>query len=220
MSEHAVEYLVSHGRSAALSRCRDTACIGPQRGDRVVIRSARGLELGEILCQAAADPSGDSAAISSGLLVRTATADDESTAERLARRGLALLDDAQRLVERQKLPLLPLDADLLLDGTQGFLHVLRWDVCTLTPFIEELRRNHGLLVTLQDLSKPAGEHEHSCGSCGDGGCGSCGEGGCSTGGCGSGSCSRGSIKSADDLTAYFAQLRDQMQAAIPRVPLA
>ena len=29
-----------------------------------------------------------------------------------------------------------------------------------------------------------------------------------------------SVKSAEELTAYFAQLREQMQAAIPRVPLA
>jgi len=216
MSGQPAEYLVSHGCMAALSRCRDESGLSPQRGSRVVIRSFRGLELGEILCEATPP----SAAISSGSLLRTATSDDEATAIQLKRRGFALLDDVQRLIRQRDLPLIPLDAELLLDGAQGILHVLRWDDCTLTPFLEELRQRHGLLITIQDLTKSEPEHEHGCGSCGADGCGSCGEGGCSTGGCGSGSCSRGSIHSAEELTAYFAQLREQMLAAMPRVPLA
>jgi hypothetical protein len=216
MSAHPAEFLVSHGCMAALSRCRDEAGLLPQRGNRVVIRSIRGLEIGEVLCEAT--PA--SAGISAGTLLRSATSDDEGTARQLMSRGFALLDDAQELLNERDLPLVPLDAELLLDGTQGILHVLRWDACTLTPFLEELRQRHGLLITLQDLTKSEPEYEHGCDSCGADGCGSCGEGGCSTGGCGSGNCSRGSVHSAEELTAYFAQLREQMLAAMPRVPLA
>jgi len=216
MSGQPAEYLVSHGCMAALSRCRDEAGLLPQRGSRVVIRSFRGLELGEVLC----DATPASAAISSGTLLRTATVEDESTACQLAQRGLDLLVDAQNVIQHRNLPLIPLDAELLLDGTQGIMHVLHWDSCTLTPFLEELQQRHGLLITLQDLTKSEPEHEHGCGSCSADGCGTCGEGGCSTGGCGSGNCSRGAIHSAEELTAYFAQLREQMLAAMPRVPLA
>jgi hypothetical protein len=219
MSAFVSEYLISHGCAAALTRCRDRAGVDPERGDRVVIQSARGLELGEVLCAATPAHAALSPTISEGLLLRVATSQDESAARGLSRRAAALLDDAQRLIESQNLPLLPLDADLLLDGTRGFLRVLRWDACTLTPLLEELRRGHGLFVTIQDVSRAEAEHDHGCSSCGGGGCGSCAEGGCSTGGCGSGSCSSGAVKSAAELTAYFAQLREQMQAAIPRVPL-
>jgi hypothetical protein len=121
------------------------------------------------------------------------------------------------LIESESLPLLPLDAEVLLDRSQAIVHLLRWDQCTLTPFVEQLQSRFDLRVVLLDRSKP--EEHQGCGSCGEGGCGSCGEGGgCSTGGCSSGNCSRGSIKSADELTSYFAELRRQMQA-LPRVPL-
>ncbi len=107
---------------------------------------------------------------------------------------------------------MPLEAELLLDGARAFIHVLRWDACSLTPLLEELRQTHGASISFQDRSKPA-EKEHGCSSCGsDGGCGSGGEGGCSTGGCSNGDCSRGGVKSAAELTAYFAALREQMHA--------
>jgi hypothetical protein len=55
------------------------------------------------------------------------------------------------------------------------------------------------------------EKSYSCGKpdCGSGsGCTSCGTGG----GCSTESCSRGAVKSAEDLTAYFADLRAKMEA--------
>ena len=206
------EFLVSHGCTALLTRCRASADESFERGNRVVIRSGRGLELGEVLCPAEARPE----VISPGELLRHASSDDESQAAANNHRGLALLDDVQRSVEREFLPLLPLEAELLLDGSRAFVHVLRWDTCTLTPLLEELRQSHGISISFQDRSKPV---EHGCSSCGNGGCGSCGEGGCSTGGCGSGDCSRGGVKSAAELTAYFAALRAQMESRL-RVPLA
>ena len=41
----------------------------------------------------------------------------------------------------------------------------------------------------------------------------------SGGGCSTGSCSKGSVKSADELTAYFAGLRKQMEGSAARVSL-
>lgn len=218
MIDGTAEFLVHHGCTAALSRCRFENGTMPQRGDRVVIRSARGLELGEVLCEATQEHTRLSPQISSATLLHLANAEDEATFTRLSQRGLALLRDAHRLIEDQHLPLLPLDIDVLLDGSQAIVYVLRWDACPLTPFLEELRHAHGLPVTLIDLSKA--EPEPICGSCGGGGCGSCGDGGCSTGGCGTSDCSRDSKHTADELTAYFAQLREQMHAAISRVPLS
>jgi len=207
------EYLVSHGCAALLTRCHGDASWLPCRGDRVVIRSGRGLELGQVLGEAEINPK----SISPGQLLRLASREDEALAAALSRRSQNLLDDVHRAVARDGLPLLPLDAELLLDGTRAIVHVLRWDACTLTPLLEELRAAHGIGVAFQDQSKPA-EEGHGCSSCGSGGCGSCGDGGCSTGSCGSGDCSRGKFTS-DELTAYFAALREQMHAR-HRVSLA
>ena len=205
------EFLVSHGCAASLSRCRASCSV--QRGDSVVIRSARGLELGEVLCEAFPDLP----AISPGELLRVATRDDRLRVVEMNSLGIQLLDQAQHCLDAEPLPLLPLDAEVLLDRSQALLHVLRWEACTITPLIEKLQSQFDIRVVLVDRSKPE-EHGHGCGSCGEGGCGSCGEGGCSTGGCSSGSCSRGSIKSAEELTRSFSELRKQMEA-MQRVPL-
>jgi hypothetical protein len=55
----------------------------------------------------------------------------------------------------------------------------------------------------------------TCGQpdCGTGsGCSSC-----STGGCSTGSCSKGSVKSAEELTSFFTDLREKMHARTPLV---
>jgi hypothetical protein len=204
-------YFVSHGCAAALSCCTDATGLQPARGEAVVIRSTRGPELGTVLTEV---PDDVPIPFSTGELLRRATADDHRSFAELRRRGQLLLDDAHRLVEEQRLPLLPLDVDLTLDGAEAQIHVLRWEPCTLTPLLEELRRRHPFAVQLLDTSHHEEEHHGcgSCGSCGDGGCGSCGSG------CGKGDCSRGAAPSAAELTAYFAALRAQMEA-MQRVPL-
>jgi hypothetical protein len=211
------EYLVAHGCTAALTRCRDGESLFPQYSESVVIRTPRGLEIGEVLCSADSNfvPSHTSA----GEILRRATLDDARQADNLRLRAQPLLSHAQQLIEQMQLPLAPLDADILLDGESAILHVLSWEQCTLTPFLEELRSRLSMHITLQDESRPAVEHEHGCSECGSaGGCGSCGEDGCGHGGCSSGSCSRGKIDTPEELTRYFAALREQMLAR-ERVPL-
>lgn len=207
------EFLVTHGCAAALSRCHNGP-VAPQRGNTVVIRSSRGLELASVLCEAAPDLP----AIASAEFLRLATIEDHDHSREADRLGRRLLDDGQFLIEARSLPLALLDAEVMLDRSQAVVHLLRWSETTFTPFIEELQSRHSLRVVLLDRSKPQEQHHH-CSSCGEGGCGSCGDGGCSTGGgCSSGNCSRGSIKTAEELTKYFAGLREQMLEA-NRVPL-
>lgn len=204
-------YFVSHGCAAALSCCPDALSLRLARGDTVVIRSARGPEFGTVLGEASAD---FPLPFHSGELLRRATTEDHHVFEELRRRGQQLLDDTHRLIDVQRLPLLPLDVDLTLDGAEAQIHVLRWERCTLTALVEELRRRYPFAIQFLDTSRPEEEHHgcSSCGSCGEGGCSSCGDG------CGNGDCSRGAAPSAAELTAYFAELRRQMEA-MPRVPL-
>lgn len=216
----AVEYLVSHGRAAALTRCRSAETWQPVRSDRVVLRSPRGLELGNVL--GLAEGACDTSALAQGELLRRASAADEVLLSSLQEKSLALLDAAQTRIEADGLPLLALDAEFLLDGREAFLHVLRWGDVTLTPLLESLNSSFGTTVRMVDRGQPAAQNEHGCGSCGScGSGGGCGSGDCGTkekGGCSSGSCSKGSFKTADDLSDYFLRLRAEMLAH-PRVPL-
>ncbi|HJZ91596.1 MAG TPA: hypothetical protein VKE40_12045 [Gemmataceae bacterium] len=205
------EYLVTYGRAGFLSRFR--APVQYVRDDRVVVRSARGVELGIVLGEAGRPVGPDIA----GDIVRPATADDEAAAGQLRDRAGTILTDAQSEAEGLGLPLLFVDGEILLDGREAILQAVHWADCDATPLFEVLSARHGVLVKLADLTagpKPAGGGCEVCGAEKQG-CDSCGTGG----GCSSGSCSRGSVKTADDLTAYFAGLRRQMETAAARVPL-
>lgn len=197
--------LVRYGRPGYVGRFRGTA----ERGERVVVRGPRGLELGAVLC-AADRPAGID---DEGDLLRAATAADDAAdthTAALARDLLAAADDLAA-----GLPVAFPDAEVALDGAAAVLHALPWAACDLDPVLVALSERFGLPVRLLDLARTPTNPDppEPATSCGKPDCGS-GGGGC---GSGCGTCSRGAVKSAGELTAYFADLRGKMEAA--RVPL-
>jgi len=209
-------YLVQYGKPGFVGQFRPAGPEPHARGDRVVVRSRRGLELGTVLCE----PAARFEAPDDGDLVRPATDAEAAAGDS---RGAELLVAAQARADELGLPLALVDVEILLDGS-AVLHGLPWAGCDATSLFEELAARFGCPVRLLDLSHgPVAKDEpsHGCGEpdcgAGSGGCSSCGTGG----GCSTGSCSRGSVTSADDLTAYFRDLRAKMEHhANGRTPLA
>jgi hypothetical protein len=209
-ADQRTSYLVNYGQAGYLGRF--SAAAGYRRDHRVVVRTARGLELGTVLGEAGfMGPDG------TGEVLRAATSEDEAAARECRQRAATILADAQALAGSLALPLLFLDGEILLDGREAILQAVHWSECDATPLFEQLSARHGLLVKLADLTAQPKAASGGCDVCGaeKSGCDSCGTGG----GCSSGSCSRGSVKSAEDLTAYFAGLRQQMETAAARVSL-
>lgn len=205
-----IDYIVNYGQGGYLGRF---SAVGEyRRDDRVVVRSPRGVEIGTILGDA---PERSGSIEPAGEVLRPASADDESAFATLRDRASTIVDDAVHSAQSLGLPLVFLDGEILLDGRCAILQAVHWADCDATFLFEELSHKHGLLVKLADLTtvpKTGG-----CSVCGaeKSGCDSCGSGG----GCSSGSCSSGTVKSADELTAYFAGLRKQMEATAARVSL-
>jgi len=209
------EYLVHHGAAGHVGRFRSADVDDCARGDAVVVRSQRGLELGRVLAAADADrpvfPDGFV-----GELLRRASTEDMTLAERGRATGLELCAAGERLAVASGLPLAVLDAEVLLDGRQAVLHVLKLAACDEGPWLADLGERHGVIVRVHDLGReaPAKDDEHGCSSCGTGGCGG-GCGSCDSDGGGCSSCSSGA---ANELAQYFAGLRAQMEQR-QRVPL-
>jgi hypothetical protein len=115
------------------------------------------------------------------------------------------------------MPLTILDAEVSLDGEHILLHLLPLAECDPTPLVELLSRRHNVTVSFLDPRHPAEPESKGCGKpgCGSesGSCGDCGSG------CSSGSCSSGKVKNAEDMSAYFVQLRQKMEREFGRVPL-
>ena len=115
------------------------------RGDRVVVRSARGLELGEVLCPATPGHARLLGPEPAGELLRLAAAEDDADAERMRQRGQLLFESARRQLQEHGVPLELLDVELSLDGARAILHSLRWADCDDQPWIADLeRRRDGL----------------------------------------------------------------------------
>lgn len=223
-----MEWLIQYGRAGYVGRFRwvesaeaSGAAVPLQRGDAVVIRTQRGIELGSVLCPAQRPAQ----ALPLGELLRLANADDREHEQHLRNREANLLHDFTAQVSQQQLPVMAIDVEVLFDGQIAVVELLPWGECDLSPVVEALCRQHGLVVQLYDLTqvpqaKLSGDTptcgKPDCGSTSGGGCSSCGSG---TSGCSSGSCSRGQVKDADDLTRYFAHLRQQMESQSRRTPL-
>jgi hypothetical protein len=212
------DLLVQFGVSGFVGRFRAAGAVA--RGESVVVRSPRGLELGTVLGDVAIRFAAQLDESAGGELLRVATeadrADDDAARE-FGGRLLSATEDAGH-------PAAFLDVEVSLDRRGAVLHVLPFAECDLDPLLADLSDRFGLPVRLMDLrltptvSDPP-EPKTSCGP--DCGTKDCSSGGCGTdkGGCSTGSCSKGSVKSAEELSAYFADLRRQMEAA-GRVPLA
>jgi cell fate regulator YaaT (PSP1 superfamily) len=208
------EYLVSFGNAGEFSRFQAAGPMDCRRGDRVVIRTARGLEVGTVLCPATSRHARMLHEAPAGDLLRVANPEDEAIAAGVQDRAACLFDDGRRLAAELGLSLEILDVEVSLDGHQVTLYFLRGAACDERPLVSALSKKYEALVSLRDVGLPAGASgcgRPDCGSKDGGGCSTCGTGGCST--CGSKSMAR-------DVQEYFAGLRQQMESHHRRVPLA
>jgi cell fate regulator YaaT (PSP1 superfamily) len=214
-----MDYLVNFGRAGDFSRFRTTVPAAFQRGDRVVVRTHQGVELGVVMCPASPDHARYLSDKGAGELLRHATPEDEQAAADLVGRSGRLFDDARCLAVELELPLEILDMEVLFDGRQAIIHYLCRQDCDYRPFVSTLSRRHDLLIVMQNLALPMERDEHSQG-CGKPDCGKAGGGGCTTcgtgGGCSAGSCGAGIKK--EDVAVYLAGLRQSMEAS-PRTSL-
>src|SRR4051812_13505926 len=126
------EYLVHHGCAGHLGRFSSAGSQVFGRGEAVVVRSRRGLELGEVLCPC----SPDGALLPDpfvGELLRAATTTDIADAEERRDFGRRLFDKAVRRADDLGLPLAVIDVEVLLDGQQALLHAVRFGPCEEAP---------------------------------------------------------------------------------------
>ncbi len=217
------EYLVNYGVEAFLGRFTAPANgdrLG--RGDRVVVRGHRGVEVGTVLCNATPGHAHFLTGRTEGPLLRRASWDDEAIAA-----GTEPFEAARSLSREFRLPIELVDIEVLLDPRTVVLYHLRTGEGNLRPLVKELARRFTALVEMQDvrlgIATEYGDenHERKCGpdraktgGCGSGGCGSggCGNGACGTGGCGNGQCGTAALVTLPDgAAAYLLQLRSKLE---------
>jgi cell fate regulator YaaT (PSP1 superfamily) len=205
------EYLVSFGLTGEFGRFRAASPLSLHRGECVVVRSPRGVEIAVVLREATPRHAAFLPNTSVGQLLRRPSAEDERIENEMHIRSQQLFERGRQLAAELELPLELLDVEVLLDGQHAVLHPVRAAGLDVRPFVSTLSREFALHITLADLTRAPASADHegephgcgrpNCGQEGGGGCGSCSSGGCGT-------CGHAAPREADP---HFAQLREQME---------
>ena len=203
------EYLVSHGKTGVLGRFLSSINELYVRGDRVVLKGDRGLSLGVVLCQATDRHARFLLGAGLGHVLHRVGPDDEATHAANQDREKLIFESSRAKATHMRLPLEILDCELSLDGRCVILQYLLAENCELGPLVNGLATQFDVEVWLENLAMPVEVEQH--GGCGEPNCGRVnGSGGCTTCSSGGGCSSCGSGKV--DMRAYFAHLREQMEA--------
>jgi cell fate regulator YaaT (PSP1 superfamily) len=206
---------VSHGKNGAFGRFVADLPLFLERGERVVVLSSRGLEVGSILCQANARHGQYLGQSPAGKLLRRVSADDDVALTELTDVSRKLFSESRELAAQFQLPVEILDVEVFLDRATAIIQFLGRADADFAPLVDGLAARHHVQIRLENLALPQ-EHQEMHGGCGKPDCGRVDGGGCSScdsgGGCSS--CGGGKV----DMKAYFAHLRTRMEER-QRTPL-
>lgn len=168
------QHLVRVGQMGRLGRFLSMGGERFPRLARVLVRTERGLEVGQVL----APVFPVSAASPDGTLLRRLTVEDELLVARLERRRHEALEACTRRLAEFGCPATLLDVELLFDGSAVYFYFLGEPPPELQAQLDELARTYDAAAQIQRFAQTllAG-----CGpGCGTEASAGCGQGGCST----------------------------------------
>ena len=144
------------------------------RGTRVICRTLRGLEVGEVLSEI--DDHGES----DGSLLRAVTVEDELLLARLQRNRDAAIEACSTLIADRGLTAALIDVEHLFDGETLYFYFLGEVEESLEQLTSELAEAYETKVQFRKFTESVVEGcgpdcgtEAAEGGCGEGGCGSC-----------------------------------------------
>jgi cell fate regulator YaaT (PSP1 superfamily) len=177
-----IPYLVRFGMARALG-CFEAERVSFEPGTAVVVRTSRGLEVGEVVAEAPPALRGNSPLAP---ILRAAEPADFDRAHTVALERSSRFEACLEVFGEGEWPIEPIDAEPLLEEGRTVLHYLGPHQLDAAGLVEALRTRCGLDVVLEpvgpDVALETVEEAPEIG-CGSGNCGSgggCGSGGCST----------------------------------------
>ena len=164
------------------------AAVGPafDRGDRVVCRTARGMELGRILATEESDAGTSAASESDGEVLRRMTETDQLLQARIESHRDRALYACERALDARGIDVGLIDVEHLFDGGSLYFYFLGAEDPRLAEVTAELAEAYETKVNFRRFAErlatgcgPGCGTAEKAGGCGSGGCSSCGL----TGGC-------------------------------------
>jgi cell fate regulator YaaT (PSP1 superfamily) len=147
----AVSYIVRHGTMRSLGEFEAAAPIARARGTAVIIRSERGLEVGEVLCDASPMARELIAEPTHGQVVRTLTAEDRQTLEGLRDKSRQEFDTCGRFIEQRKLPMALVDVEHLFGGERIVFYFLAEKRVDFRELVKDLAREFQTRIEMRQI---------------------------------------------------------------------
>ncbi|HCK41073.1 MAG: hypothetical protein CMJ72_13735 [Planctomycetaceae bacterium] len=168
-------HLIRYSLLGQIGRFVSTDSVRYPRSSRVVVRSHRGLEVGEVVAEPSTKPDDHEAANSiEGQILRQMTVEDDLLAARLNKHRHEAFAACSEILNKNKVPAALLDVEHLLDGTGLFFYFLGEVPAEAEKYTQQLAATYETTVQFRKFAQTLAE---GCGP----GCGTeaaMGQGGC------------------------------------------
>jgi cell fate regulator YaaT (PSP1 superfamily) len=144
-------YIVRHGTMRFLGEYEPADGAAYARGQQVVVRSDRGLEVGEVLCEADPRAVGRLTEATRGQIVRPLGPDDEAQLERLRESEQQALDTCSRLVEQRQLQMELVDVEQLFGGERIVFYFLADKRVDFRELVRDLAREYRTRIEMRQI---------------------------------------------------------------------
>lgn len=146
-----MSYVVRYGRMRFLGQCTDPAGLEPARGRRVVIRSDRGTELGEVLCPATERAATFLDRPVQGEILRPATPEDLEHESGLAAKQEEAFSICQQLVANRRLQMNLVDVEIILGRERIVFYYLAEKRVDFRELVKDLARAFRTRIEMRQI---------------------------------------------------------------------
>ncbi len=144
-------YIARHGAMRFLGEFQAPADLPFVRGQHVVVRTERGLEAAEVLCEATARAVQLLSEPTHGELVRPFTADDHEQAARLRQAELEEFHTCNRYIETRRLQMELVDVEHLFGGERIVFYFLAEKRVDFRELVKDLAREYRTRIEMRQI---------------------------------------------------------------------
>jgi cell fate regulator YaaT (PSP1 superfamily) len=145
------KYITRHGAMRFLGEFEPADETTYLRGDRTVLRTERGLELGEILCEATPRAVGLIAEPTRGQVLRRMTDDDHAALARLRQAELGEFETCRRFIASRSLQMELVDVEHLFGGERIVFYFLAEKRVDFRELVKDLAREYRTRIEMRQI---------------------------------------------------------------------
>jgi cell fate regulator YaaT (PSP1 superfamily) len=146
-----LRYIVRHGTTRLLGEFEAPEGASHHRGERVLVRTERGLELGEVLCDASPRAVEQITDPTKGHLVRVLTEDDQAQVEKLHQAEAEEFATCQRFVQQRRLQMELVDVEHLFGGERIVFYFLADKRVDFRELVKDLARQYQTRIEMRQI---------------------------------------------------------------------